>query len=142
MNRTEAISRQHLYWPDIRDAVRKEVTNCDTCLRTKRSNKKYGKLRAKLAEEIPWNKICVDLILPNDIRRKGKKENLYLKAVMMIYPVPVWFEIAQYDDKIAISIANLVKTTWLSRNPRPIEITYDQGSEFIGHEFRKYLIEE
>ena len=29
----------------------------------------------------------------------------------------------------------------LSRYPRPIEITYDQGKEFIGHGFRKYLIE-
>ena len=40
-----------------------------------------------------------------------------------------------------ISIANLVETTWLYRYPRPIEITYDQGEEFIGQGFRKYLIE-
>ena len=46
----------------------------------------------------------------------------------MIDPVTGWFEIAQYEDKIEISIANLVETTWLSRYPRPIEITYDQGS--------------
>ena len=30
MDRTEAIICQHLYWPGIRPAVRKEVTNCDT----------------------------------------------------------------------------------------------------------------
>ena len=36
---------------------------------------------------------------------------------------------------------NLVKTTCLSRNPRPTGIDYYQGSEFIGHEFRKSLIE-
>ena len=29
----------------------------------------------------------------------------------------------------------------LTRYTRPIQITYDQGSEFIGHEFRKSLIE-
>ena len=28
------------------------------------------------------------------------------------------------------------------RYPRPIEIMYDQGTEFIGHEFIKSLIEE
>ena len=33
----------------------------------------------------------------------------------MIDPLIVWFEIAQYDDKRAIFIANLVETTWLSR---------------------------
>ena len=36
----------------------------------------------------------------------------------------------------------MVKTTWLSRYPRTKIITYDQGNEFIGHEFRKYLIED
>ena len=59
----------------------------------------------------------------------------------MINPVMGQFEVTQYNDKIAISITNLVETTRLSRYPRPIEITYDQGSELIGHEFIKYLIE-
>ena len=36
---------------------------------------------------------------------------------------------------------NTVETMWLTKYPRPIEITYDQGSEFIGHEFIKYLVE-
>ena len=53
MDRTEAMICQHLYWSDIRDAVQKEVTKCDTCQCTKRSNKKYGKLPAKRDEEIP-----------------------------------------------------------------------------------------
>ena len=33
MYRTQAIICQHLYWPDIIIAIRKEVTNCDTCQR-------------------------------------------------------------------------------------------------------------
>ena len=73
MDITEAMIFQHLYWPDIRDSVRKEVSNCDTCQCKKLSNKKYGKLPDKLAEEIPWNKLCVDLIGTYDIRIKGKK---------------------------------------------------------------------
>ena len=36
---------------------------------------------------------------------------------------------------------NLVETAGLSIYPRLIEITYDQGKEFIGHEFRKTRIE-
>ena len=59
----------------------------------------------------------------------------------MIYPVTGWFEVVQYYDKIAITIANLVETTWMYRYPRPIKITYDQGKECIGHNFRKSLIE-
>ena len=45
----------------------------------------------------------------------------------MIDPVTGWFEITQYYDKIAIKIANLVETLQLTRYPRPMEITYDQG---------------
>ena len=60
----------------------------------------------------------------------------------MINSVTVWFEVVQYDDKRAITIANLVETTWLSRYLRPIEITYDQGKAFIGYEFRKSIIED
>ena len=48
----------------------------------------------------------------------------------------------QYDDKIAISIEKLVGTTWLTRYTRTMEITYDQGSDFIGNGVRKTLIEE
>ena len=45
----------------------------------------------------------------------------------MIYPVTGWFGATQYNDKRAMEIANLVETTWLSRYPRPMDITYDQG---------------
>ena len=80
----------------------------------------FVKLPAKLSEEIPCNKLCVDIIGPSAIRRQGKKENLHLKAVAVIDPVTGWFEIVQYDDKRAITIANLVETKWLSRYPRLI----------------------
>ena len=53
-------------------------------------NKKNGKLPANLAEETPWNKLCVDLIGPYKIRRI-EKEPLILKYVTMIDPVTGWF---------------------------------------------------
>ena len=59
----------------------------------------------------------------------------------MIDLVTGWFKITQYDNKIAISSVNLIETTRLTRYPRPMEVIYDQGSEFIGLEFRKSLIE-
>ena len=126
MDRTEATIHQNLYWPDIRDTIWKEVINCNTCQRKKRSNKKYGKLPAKVAEEIPWNKICIYLIGTYVILCKGKKENLQIKPVKIIDPVTRLFDVVLYDDKGAITTDNLVETTWLSIYPRSIEITYDQ----------------
>ena len=45
----------------------------------------------------------------------------------MIEPVTGWFKITQFDNKRAISIANLVKTTVLTMYIRKMEIMYDQG---------------
>ena len=67
----------------------------------------------------PWNKLYVDLIGPYKTRRKGK-EPLILKAVTMIYPVTGWFEVTQYSNKKAMTIANLVETTWLDQYPLPL----------------------
>ena len=60
----------------------------------------------------------------------------------MIDPVTGCFEITQCEDKIAITIADLVETMLLSIYPRRIEITYDQEKDFIGHDFKKvrYLL--
>jgi transposase InsO family protein len=54
----------------------------------------------------------------------------------MIDPATGWFEIVAYDDKRAITVANMLEQTWLCRYPRPSLITYDRGSEFIGTGFR------
>ena len=70
------------------------------------------------------------------------REPLILKDVTMIYPVNRWFQITQYNDKKAITIEKLVETMWLSRCPWPVEITYDQGGEFLGNEFKSSLIEQ
>ena len=59
----------------------------------------------------------------------------------MIYTVTGWFQITQHNNKRDIPITNLVETTYLYRYFIPMEIKYDQVSEFIGHELRKSLIE-
>ena len=109
-----------MYWLGIRKAISNKITNFDTFQRTNQSNIKYGKLTSKEAEEIPWNKIYVDLICPYVIIIKAQKEKLYIKAVIMIDPIIGWSKITQYDNKRTISIANLVETTWLTRYPIPM----------------------
>ena len=58
----------------------------------------------------------------------------------MIDLVTGWFEVTQYSNKEAMTIMNLVETTWLVRYPWPVEIMYDQGGEFLCHEFKNSLI--
>ena len=104
-------------------------------------SRKQGKLPAKLAEETPWNKLCVHLKGLYKTRRKGK-EPLILRAATMIEPIIEWSEVTQYSDKKEMPTVDLVETTWLVWYPWPVEITYDKGGEFFGHKFKNSLIEE
>ena len=40
-----------------------------------------------------------------------------------------------------MTVANVVEKTWLTRYPRPDVCTMNRGSEFIGHAFKKELME-
>jgi len=101
----------------------------------------YGHLPPKEAEAEIWDKMCVDLIGPYKIRRKGEPD-LVCKCVTMIDPASGWFEIHQYDDKRAITVANIVEQEWFSRYPWPTQVTFDRGGEFIGSEFKQMLIND
>ena len=98
INRTEETISQHLWWPKMRDQITAYVQSCPSCQRNKRKQKKYGHLPPKEAEAEIWDKMCIDLIGPYKIRRKGKS-TLVCKCVTMIDPESGWFEIHQYDDK-------------------------------------------
>ena len=139
--RLEETIKQHLYWPNLQDDCKSHVRYCDTCQRCKKQKVKYGHLPAKTAEVVPWERLCVDLIGPYKIERKGQ-EDLELKAVTMIDPATGWFEIAQYDDKKSMTVANIVEQVWLSRYPRPDICTVDRGGEFIGQGFKNELMKK
>lgn len=129
--RTEQTLRQQYWWPNLRDDVHEVCSKCDTCQRTKRNSKKYGHLPAKEAEADPWETLCVDLIGPYTIKRRGKK-NLVLWCVTMIDPATGWFEMREIPNKEAFTIASLVEQTWFTRYPWPTQIIFDRGKEFMG----------
>ena len=130
---------EHLYCPRIIAAVRKEVTICDVCQGKKIPTKKHFKLPAKLAEETLWNKICVDLIGTYKIRKKGKY-CLILIDITIIDPITRWFEVTKHSKQKSVTIANLVELTRVVRYTWPVEITYEQGGESLGHKFKNSLI--
>jgi hypothetical protein len=90
----------------MRDHITNNVKICPVCQRNKRTQKKYGLLPPKEAKAKPWDKLCVDLIGPYKIGRKGKEE-LICKCVTMIDSATGWSEIQQYDDKQSITVANI-----------------------------------
>ncbi len=101
---------------------------------------KLGKLPAKEAEAQPWDKLCVDLIGPYTIKRKGKKD-LKLHCLTMIDPATSWFEIVQIKNKTPMEIANQIEMAWLTRYPWPTQLITDRGTEFMG-EFKRMIRED
>ena len=71
----------------------------------------------------------MDLVGPYKMKRQRGKD-LSLWCVTMIDPATGWFEMKQLPDKEAITVANIVEQTWLTRYPWPSVITYDKGTEF------------
>ena len=57
---------------------------------------KNGKLSDRLADKIPWNKLCVDIIPPT---KYTVIERIFLYIFSMIDPVMGWFEITQNENK-------------------------------------------
>ena len=138
INRTEETIGQHLWWPKMRGQITKAVNICTICQRNKKQQKKYGHLPPKEAEATPWDKLCVDLIGPYHIRRKGK-ETIKCLCVTMIDPATGWFELHELTNKQSDTVANVVEQEWLNRYPWPTQITYDRGGEFIGAEFQAMI---
>ena len=83
-----------LWWSSMKSDIIKHVKTCDRCQKGKQSKRKYGKVPEKLANIIPWRKICVDLIGPYTL--KGKDGTILdFMCLTMIDPATAWFEIIE-----------------------------------------------
>ena len=98
----------------MRDQITKDVSLCGVCQSTKKQTKRYGLMPEKEAEFKPWERLCVDLIGPYNVKSNFKKKIPTLKCVTMIDPATGWFEIMQYDDKKSITVANIIEQQWLT----------------------------
>jgi len=107
---TELTIKHHFTWTNMCKDVHKVFSRCNTCLLTKRNNKRsYGLLPEKEAESEPWEKICIDLIGPYPIPTKGYKKTkdpkpLQLWAVTMIDPATGWIEIKESPPSALTSL--------------------------------------
>ena len=125
----------------MQEQINTYVQACQSCQKSKWKQYKYVHLPPKEAEAHIWDEMCVDLIGPYKIRRKGKPD-LVCKCVTMIDPASGWFEIHPYADKRVVTIANVVEQHWFSRYPWPTQLVYDRGNEFLEHEFYSMILQD
>ena len=93
---------QHFWWFKIRDHIRDHVKKCMICQKKKIKNMNYGHAPPKEAQIIQWDKMCIDLIGPYKIRRKGKSD-LKCSVVTLIDSATSWFEINQIWSSVRVS---------------------------------------
>jgi len=139
-----------MFWPGLRVDVRRHVKSCKRCQLGKRRKRKYGHVPPKIADQVPWQKVCVDLIGPYTL--KGQDGTIMdFMCLTIIDPATGWFEMVELPaivkkvtkkgkttlevviDKSSAEVARLFNRQWLSRYPRAKYITYDNGSEFKLH---------
>jgi hypothetical protein len=86
--RTELTIGQHYTWKGMRKTVLDVCRRCTSCQLNKTSTQRMGHLPEKTAEELPWERVCIDLIGPytfGDVKRPDSVTTLH--CLTMIDPV-------------------------------------------------------
>jgi hypothetical protein len=92
-----------------------DISTCAICQTQKKQSKKYRLLPEKDTEAMPWDRLCIDLIGPYEIKSNEKGCKIPpLKAITMIDVATGWFEIKQYNNKKSITVTNIVEQEWLT----------------------------
>ena len=139
--RTELTMGQHFTWSKMCSTVQQVCQCCKACQLNKPKLRKLGHLPPKIPEEIPSERLCIDLVGPYTIGDKKKKNEATLHCLTMIDPVTGWFEIKEIPAKSADEVANVLEMAWFSRYPWPAEVIMDRGREFRA-EVEKLLKDE
>jgi len=98
INRIEQTIKMHFTLPKLHDDFEKLCKSCKICQITKKTKIKYDKLPPKDAEARPWGTLCIDLIGPDIVKKRNKKE-WKLHCLSTINPATGWFEIVEIPNK-------------------------------------------
>ena len=90
-----------MYWPGLRANVRRHVKSCKRCQKGKRRSRQYGQVPPKIADQVPWQKVCVNLIGPYTLKGLDGKIMDFM-CLTIIDPATGWFEMAELPTIIRI----------------------------------------
>jgi len=87
--RMELTMGQHYTWEGMRKTIQRVCKRCVYCPFNKPKLKKMGHLPEKKAEEIPWERVCLDLIWPYTVGSPKKCDKITLHC-MILYRSHNW----------------------------------------------------
>jgi hypothetical protein len=81
-----------------------------------------------VAEPTPWEIVQIDLVGPWKVKiPSGVKTLTCFTAIDTATP---WLEICEITDKRSQTVMDVFHSNGLCQYPRPIQVTFDNGSEF------------
>jgi hypothetical protein len=126
--RTEATIPGTMMWPGLTSNVQSFCETCKLCQFLKKQENVMVIIPVKMAEATPWKIVQVDLIGPWKFKTPSHVKTL--RCFTSIDPAKSWPEICEITDKIYQTDMDAFHNNWLCCYPRPIQVTFDNGSEF------------
>jgi hypothetical protein len=119
-----------MMWQGLTRNVQSHSKTWKICHFNKKTRKQYGKIPVKMDEATPWEIVQVDLIRHWKVKIPSGVKTL--RCFAAIYPATSWPEICEIADKRSQTVMDAFDNNWLCRYPRPIQVTFYNGSEFKG----------
>jgi IS30 family transposase len=117
-----------MMWTRLTQDIQSHCKTCKLCQFNKKTRTQYGKLPVKVAEATPCEIVQVNLIGPWKVKTPSGIKTL--RCFTAIDPATSWPEIVEITDKRSETVMDAFHNNWLCRYPRPIQVTFDNGSEF------------
>ena len=119
-------------WKGLTTDVKWVCKHYHVCQMSKNSGrKKFRLVPEKKGEITKWSRVYVDLWGPKIIRNKNGK-TYKIHVMTMVDPVTGWFELSQLKGKPdAFVCIKCFDSALLARYPRPREIGFNNGGEFM-----------
>lgn len=119
-------ARQCVYWPGLNKMIEDMVNKCKDCLRYKPS-KSNEPLKPHEVPTRPWEKVGTDLFQLKD------SNYIIITDYYSLYPEVYELKRTKSDNVVAV-----LKDVF-ARHGIPTELVSDNGSQYISHQFRKFV---
>ncbi|KAG0440786.1 Transposon Tf2-8 polyprotein [Dictyocoela muelleri] len=131
--------KDYLNCKNLKKSIIKIINNCITCQTTKGESKIYGFSSGFLFSDKPFEFISSDIFDPlKSIHFKSDNENSYFYLITFTDIYSRLTETYYLMDITSQSIQNALKK-WIIKYGAPKRLLTDQGRQYIGSKFKRYL---
>ena len=132
-NKMALLLRPYFYWPSLNNDCQNYIRQCDRCQRTDKTVPRPNQMIERQVVTQPCQDLAIDIVGPFPVAVGGFK---YL--LTCIDNATRWPEAVPIRTTTARAVISVL-TDIFARTGFPVKITTDNGSQFIGKTFTKWL---